>query len=62
MVIKLIEVGTYRRFNRVDETPQNAIFVEAVDCLQRGLDCGGDGDLVRRTLFSRDASFGSKRT
>ena len=57
VVIKLIEVGADRGLHRVDEAAQDAILVEAVDCLQRGLDRGGDGGLARRAFVCEHAEM-----
>src|SRR5206468_2036873 len=51
--VDLIEVGADRRLNRVDEVAQDAILVETLHALQRGLDGTGDLVLVRLALRRR---------
>src|SRR5262249_27821281 len=51
--IELIEVGAQRRFHRVDEVAQDAVFVEALDFLQRRLDARADVSLARLARLAR---------
>ena len=37
---KLEIIGPHRRSDRIHEMADDAIFIEALDCLQRGLDLG----------------------
>ena len=52
-VVDLIEIGTDRRLNRIDEQPQDAVLVEAVDLFQLFLDARGDVLLAYVTDFRR---------
>ncbi len=54
---RLIEIGADRRRDRIDEAAQDAVFVEAVDRLQGGLDRRRDGRLARRALVRRNAEL-----
>ena len=40
--VDLIEIGADRRLHRVDEPPQDAVLVEAVDLFQLRFDARGD--------------------
>src|SRR5262249_57495482 len=52
--IDLIEVGANRRGDRIDETAQDAVLIQAVDVGEGRLDPAGDLTLTRLALLGRD--------
>ena len=51
--VGLIEIGTDRRLHRVDEQPQDAVFIEALDLLQLFVDARDDSLLFAVAILRR---------